>query len=216
MLAPLDNDTGCTAQPLKEPFVLMIRYPGESAGSQVDAGPQPEIGAVHMGVGAIIEQLLPVLEIEGPPQLGDGTIASQSDDAEHNVGAVASQLELITQPGGLDPAISIGACQPQAVWVGLPSDERLDTDRSGCANVASANLVTVDTHPPADVGAVVGACVEHHEDADRERYPAGRRLKGGEAVGEEVLFVMGGYNDADPADPGSHERINPVRAATDR
>ena len=125
-------------------------------------------------------------------------------------------MQLAAEPGGFDPGVGVGAGQPYGGRVGVLADDGLEAGGAGDAHVAGGDGEAVDARLAALVEAAVGAVVEHDQYVDGDRGQTGGLLDGGQAVGEEALFVVGGYDHPDPADVAGHVWISPVREATER
>ena len=86
---------------------------GEAAGSQVDTGSEAEVGAVYVVVGTVVEEYASGSRDRRPGEARCWRcVLVEPDHAEHDVGAVAGQVELVAQPGGFDPAVGVCAGQP--------------------------------------------------------------------------------------------------------
>ena len=163
LLGSFDDDAGGAAESLDEPPVFVVGGWREAAGLQVDAGSQAEVGAVDVVVGAVREELLLVVEVEGLAKFAAGGVALKSNHTEHDVGAPAGQVKLVAKPVGFDLGIGVGAGQPYAGEVGFFADEGLEANRPGDTHVAGIDGKAVDAQLPAPIAAGVAAVVEYDE-----------------------------------------------------
>ena len=65
MLGLFDDDAGGAAESLDEVSVFVVGDRWEAPGLEIDAGSHAQVGAVDMVVGAVVEELLVVVEVEG-------------------------------------------------------------------------------------------------------------------------------------------------------
>lgn len=216
MLGLFDDDAGGAAESLDEVSVFVFGDGREAPRLEVDAGSHAQVGAVDMVVGAVVEELLVVVEVEGLAEFVAGGVAVESDHAEHDIRATPGHMQLAAEPRGFDLGVGVGAGQPYGGRVGVLADDGVEANGAGDAHVAGGDGNGVDSRLAAFVAASVGAVVEHDQYVDGDRGQAGGLLDGGQAVGEEALFVVGGYDHPDSADVAGHVWISPVREATER
>ena len=144
LLGSFDDDAWGLAESLDKASIFVVGGGGEAAGLQVHAGSDAEVGAVHVVVRTVGEELLLVVEVERLAKFGAGGVAVKSDHAEHDVGAVAGQVQLVAQPGGFDLGVGVGAGQPYSGRVGVVADESLEACGPCDPDVAGIDGEAVD------------------------------------------------------------------------